>query len=398
MIVALSAGRSAPAELRDRLALTEQGQRALLRAPRPGIAELIVLSTCHRTEIYATGDGLDSDVVHAVAAIMPGLLPTDHHDVKFMQGAEAIDHLFRVACGLDSLVIGEPQVLGQVRRALTLAEEAGSTGPVLTNIFGRAIRLGRQVRNETPLGRLARSVGDFAADYLNTRFIRLDDRKVLIVGAGEIARDAAFGCRKGGAVLTVASRTLESAEQLADDVGAEAYTLEALPRLLAGNDIAIVAVSGNFRILTSDLPEDPVSPLLILDLSVPRVVDAVNHASIEVLDLDELPGPRGPEIIDAMIDAESMVKREVADLLHWADTRASGPTIKELHSFAEQVVQDEVRRAIGGMNLTPEQEDKVRAVGQRIANKLLHGPTVELRRCNDADRSTIRRIFHLTGD
>ncbi|HEX2053913.1 MAG TPA: glutamyl-tRNA reductase [Actinomycetota bacterium] len=398
MIVALSAGRSAPAELRDRLALTEDGQRKLLRGPRPGIAELIVLSTCHRTEIYATGDGLDSDVVHAVAAIMPGLLPTDHHDVRFMQGAEAIEHLFRVACGLDSLVIGEPQVLGQVRRALTLAEEAGSTGPVLTNIFGRAIRLGRQVRNETPLGRLARSVGDFAADYLNTRFIRLDDRKVLIVGAGEIARDAAFGCRKGGATLTVASRTLESAQELADDIGAEAYTLASLPQLLPQADVAIVALSGNFKISTADLPAAPASPLLILDLSVPRVVDAVNHESIEVLDLDEIPGPRGPEITDAMIDAESMVKREVADLLHWADTRASGPTIKELHSFAEQVVNDEVRRAMGSLGLTEEQEVKLRSVGQRIANKLLHGPTVELRRCSDADRATIRRIFHLPGD
>src|SRR5688572_28997988 len=122
MIVALSAGRNAPAELRDRLALTEEGQRALLSGPRPGIGELIVLSTCHRTEIYATVDGLDSDVVHAVAAIMPGLLPTDQHDVSFMQGAEAIEHLFTVACGLDSLVVGEPQVLGQVRRALTLAQ------------------------------------------------------------------------------------------------------------------------------------------------------------------------------------------------------------------------------------------------------------------------------------
>lgn len=150
MIVGLSAGRQAPAELRDRLALTEAGQRELLHGPRPGLAELVVLSTCHRTEIYATGDGLDSDVVHAVAAIMPGLLPTDHNDVRLMQGADAIEHLFRVSCGLDSLVIGEPQVLGQVRRALTLAEQAGSTGPVLKNIFSRAIRLGRQVRNETP--------------------------------------------------------------------------------------------------------------------------------------------------------------------------------------------------------------------------------------------------------
>ena len=351
MIVALSAGRQSPVELRERLALSEEGQRELLNGPRPGLAELIVLSTCHRTEIYATGDGLDSDVVHAVAAIMPGLLPTDHHDVRLLQGADAIEHLFRVACGLDSLVIGEPQVLSQVRRALTMAEEAGSTGPVLTNIFGRAIRLGRQVRSETPLGRLARSVGEFAADYLNTRFEQMSEVKVLIAGAGEIARDAAFGCRKAGAALTVVSRSQESADDLAADVGADAYTLDSLPQLLARADVAIVALSGNFRISEEDFSDDWRTPLLILDLSVPRVVDVVGHDLIEVIDLDELPGPRGPEVIDAMIDAESMVKKEVADLMHWADTRASGPAIKELHAFAEQVVRDEVRRAMGGLGL-----------------------------------------------
>jgi glutamyl-tRNA reductase len=162
--------------------------------------------------------------------------------------------------------------------------------------------------------------------------------------------------------------------------------------------VAIVALAGDFRITMDDLPANPRSHLLLLDLSVPRVVDAISHDMIEVLDLDELPGPRGPEITDAMIDAESMVKKEVADLMHWADTRASGPTIKELHDFAEQVVRDEVRRAIGGLGLSPDQEAKVQATGQRIANKLLHGPTVELRRCNEADRATIRRIFHLPGD
>lgn len=398
MIVALSAGRQAPAELRDRLALDVDGQRRLLSTRRPGLAELIVLSTCHRTEIYATGDGLDSDVVHAVAAIMPGLLPTDHHDVKFMQGADAIDHLFRVACGLDSLVIGEPQVLGQVRRALTLAEEAGATGPVLTNIFSRAIRLGRQVRNETPLGRLARSIGDFAADYLAARFEDLTNRRVLIVGAGEIGRDAAFGCRKAGANLTIASRTLEAAEELAGEVGATAHTLDSLPGLLADAEMVIVALSGDFRIAQHDLPINPSSPLLILDLSVPRVVDTVSNDHTEVLDLGELPGPRGPEITDAMIDGESMVKKEVADLLHWADTRASGPAIKELRSFAEKVVEDEVRRLTGGMSLSDDEMAKIEALGQRIAKKILHGPTVELRRCSDADRATIRRIFHLNSD
>lgn len=398
MIVALSAGRSSPAELRDRLALNEPAQKELLAGPRPGIGELIVLSTCHRTEIYATGDGLDSDVIHGVAAIMPGLLPTDHNDVSFLQGAEAIEHLFRVACGLDSLVIGEPQVLGQVRKALYLAEQAGSTGPVLTNIFSRAIRLGRAARSQTALGRLGRSVGMIAGDYLQSRFGSLEGRDVLIVGAGETARDAALVCRKADAQLTVLSRTMDSARLLADEVGGEAGTLDFLAEHLARAEAAVVALSGDTVIGPSMLPQSRQTPLLILDLSVPRVVDATAAKTVEALDLDEIPGPRGPEITDAMIDAEAMVRKEVADLLHWADTRAAGPAIKELRSFAEQVVQEEVRRVVGSMPLSEEQAAKIHALGVRIANKLLHGPTIELRRCTEAERATIRRAFRLTGE
>lgn len=397
MIVALSAGRGSPPELRERLALNEQGQRELLNAPRPGIAELIVLSTCHRTEIYATGDGLESDVVHAVAAMMPGLLPTDQHDVRFMQGTEAIDHLFRVSCGLDSLVIGEPQVLGQVRKALFMAEQAGATGPVLTNIFGRAIRLGRSARNQTPLGRLGRSVGSIAGDYLHTRFMGLAGRRVLIVGAGEIARDAALTCRKADADLTIVSRTFESANRLAEEVDGTAARFEALESRLAQAEMAIVAVSGDL-IIGPDLLNNRKSPILILDLSVPRVVQATGIHEVEVLDLEEIPGPRGPEITDAMIDAEALVKKEVADLMHWADTRAAGPVIKELRTFAEELVREEVHRAALSMHLDPDQTAKLNSMGLRIANKLLHGPTTELRRCNNSDRATIRRIFRLKGE
>lgn len=400
MIVALSAGRHSPVELRERLALNEAGQRELLSAPRPGIAELIVLSTCHRTEIYATGDGLDSDVVHSVAAIMPGLLPTDHHDLRFMQGAEAIEHLFRVACGLDSLVVGEPQVLGQVRRALLLAQQARATGPVLTNIFSRAIRLGRTARSQTALGRLGHSIGSVAAEYLQTRFGDLTGKQVLITGAGEIARDAAVGCMKAGADLTLVSRTSESAARLADELGVRApsFSLDFLPVLMAQTQMAIVALSGDYRVKASDLPDNPFPSLLILDLSVPKVVDATSRAGVEILDLEELPGPRGPEITDAMIDAEWLVSKEVAELMHWADTRASGPAIKQLRAFAEDLVNEELKRASGGLGLSPEQSARVHAMGLRIANKLLHGPTVELRKCSDADRATIRRIFHLPGE
>ena len=398
MIVALSAGRSAPAELRDRLSLNEAAQKQLLVSPHPGLAELIVLSTCHRTEIYATGDGQDYEVVHSVAAIMPGLLPTDQHDVTFLQGADAVEHLFRVACGLDSLVIGEPQVLGQVRKALNLAEQAGATGPVLTNIFSRAIRIGRTARNETALGRLGRSVGSIAGDYLYSRFGDLTGSEVLIVGAGEIARDAAQDCRKAGASMTVLSRTISSADKLAEEVGARADTLDNLAAHLERADMAIVAVTGDFMIGAEVLPQIRRTPLLVLDLSVPRVVENAGGPLVEVLDLDEIPGPRGPEITDAMIDAEALVRKEVADLMHWADTRAAGPAIKELRTFADEVVQEEVRRSAGSMGLDDAQAAKLQELGLRIANKLLHGPTIELRRCSEADRATIRRAFRLKGE
>lgn len=397
MIVALSAGRDAPAELRSRLALDDQGQKELLSAPRPGVAELVVLSTCHRTELYATGDGVDGDLVHAVAGVMPGLLPTDHSDMRLLQGSEAIEHLFRVACGLDSLVIGEPQVLGQVRRALVIAQEAEAAGPVLTNIFGRAIRLGRRARAQTGLGRLGQSIGSIAADYLSDRFNGVQGRRVAVIGSGEAASDAAKSLWKANAQVSLVSRTLASAERVVDLVeGASAFPIEQLNRVLDDSELALVAVSGGLLLKSSDIPSRTADePYLVLDLSVPAAVETSDRADVEIRTLEEIPGPRGPEITEAVIDAEAMVKKEVADLQHWADTRASGPAIQDLRTFAEQLVQEEISRSIGTLGLTPEQRSRIEQLGMRIANKLLHGPTTQLRRSDEATRTLIRKIFHL---
>src|SRR5438477_5711210 len=203
MILALCAGRTAPAELRARLAYDELTQRSVLEAERPGVGELALLCTCHRTEAYFTSAGDESEAVHGVAAILPGLLPTDQHDLEVLTGTDAIEHLFRVASGLDSLVVGEPQVLGQVRRAYALARDVGSTGPALANIFGRAIRLGRRVRTGTGLGRIGQSIGSIAADHLRQRLGGLAGRAGVVVGAGEAATDAAERLAKLGARLSV---------------------------------------------------------------------------------------------------------------------------------------------------------------------------------------------------
>lgn len=398
MIAALSAGRDASKELRSRLAFTEADQRRLLESPRPGLGELAVLSTCHRTELYATGDGTDAELVHAMAGLLPGLQPTDQHELRFLQGAEAIEHLFRVACGLDSLVVGEPQVLGQVRRAMILAEESRALGPVLINIFQRAIRLGKLARAETSLGKIGASIGSIAIEYLTDRLGGLDGKNGLVVGAGEAARDAATESKRAGATLKIVSRTPAAAISLAKDLEVTPSSMETLRTDFEEADFAIVAVSGGIFIRAADLPAKfKVEPFPILDLSIPAAVDHTGRDEVDLRSLEDIPGPRGPQVTEAIIDTEAMVKREVFDLLQWADTRAAGPLIFELHQMAERLVNEEVSRAARSMNLAPEEEERIKALVSRIAAKLLHAPTAELRRADEETRAIVRRLFRLEG-
>lgn len=393
MILALSAGRDSPAELRARIALDEARARELLRTPRAGIGELAVLSTCHRTEIYVTADGAESDALHAAAGLLPGLLPTDQHDLRYMRGVEAVEHLFRVACGLDSLVIGETQVLGQVRRAYTVAKDEGAAGPVLANIFGRAIRLGKRVRAETPLGRLGRSIGSITSEFISAHLGGLGAKRGAVIGSGEAASDAAVALWKEGADLTIVGRSLPAARKLAAEVQGRARPIAELIEALAESEFAVAATSSGHLFKASEITPRTGAPLLLIDLSVPPAVEPAGRGDVDLRSLEEIPGPRGPEITDAVIEAEAMVRREIAELERWIDTRASGPAIRALRDHAEKLVGEEVARALGGMDVGPEDRQKITALGSRIANKLLHGPTTALRDADAEMRKLIHRLF-----
>ena len=396
MILALVADRSAPAELRSRLAYDEPTQRAVLQAERAGVGELAILCTCHRTEVYFTSLGAESEAVHAVAAILPGLLPTDQADLQLLEGLGAIEHLFRVACGLDSRVVGEPQVLGQVRRAYVLARDAGSTGPALANIFGRAIRLGKRVRNGTELGRIGQSIGSIAADHLQQRLGGLEGRAGVIVGAGEAAADAGERLARLGARLSVASRTRASAAKLAAVLDAPAYALADLAAVLDKAEFAVVAVSGGIVVHPRHLPvRSPEEPFVMVDLSVPRAVELDGRAGVELASLEEIPGPGGPGVAAALGGAEAMVAAEIALLERWLETRESGPAIRRLRERAGSLVTDEVARAVSGLELPEPARARIDALGMRIANKLLHGPTTALREADETTRATIMRMFGL---
>ncbi|HVE92555.1 MAG TPA: glutamyl-tRNA reductase [Actinomycetota bacterium] len=390
MIIALSAGREAPAGLRSRLALDEPAQREVLRASRSAVAELVVLSTCHRTELYAAVESPVAEAVHSVAALLPGLQPTDSQDLRLMEGAEAVEHLFRVASGLDSLVVGEPQVLGQVRRGFVLAQEEDAVGPVLANILGRAIRLGRQVRSDTPLGRNAGSIGSLTAGFLITRLDGLKGRAGCVIGTGEAARDAACELSAAGADLTVVGRRLEPAQSLASELNSKHADVSDLKAVLSGSDFAVVAVSGG-PVLTSE--HVPARPLVVVDLSVPRAVEAIDRPGLEVRCLEDIPVPgRWPE---GLREAEDMVRREVAELELWADTRAAGPSILALRARAESIVREEVRKAAQSMDAGPDEAQRMAQMALRIANKILHGPLTALRRADPQSRELIERMFGL---
>lgn len=395
MILALCAGRSAPPELRARLAYDEPTQRALLQAERPGVGELAILCTCHRTEAYFTSSGAESEAIHGLAAILPGLLPTDQHDLQLLEGLEAIEHLFRVACGLDSQVLGEPQVLGQVRRAFVLAKEVGSTGPALSNIFGRAMRLGKRVRAETELGRAGHSIGSIAAHHVKERLGSLEGHTGAVVGAGEAAEDAAHRLHALGARLAVVSRSKASAARLAEQVDGTAFALSELAEVLGKSDFAVVAVSGGIVVRPRHIPEREGAPFLILDLSVPRAVDIDGRTDVELRSLEEIPGPRNPEVAGGQEAAESLLTAEVAQIERWLETRASAPAIQSLRTQAEAVVADEVARAVSGLAADDPARARMATLGTRIANKLLHGPTTALRDADDETRAAIMRLFGL---
>ncbi len=396
MILALSAGRDSPSELRARLAYVEAQQREVLRAPRPGVGELALICTCHRTEAYFTSEGDESEAIHTVAGTLPGLLPTDHHDLRFMEGLEAVEHLFRVACGLDSLVIGEHQVLGQVRRAYALAREEGAAGVTLSNLFGRGIRLGRQVRNGISPGEKTHSIGSIAAEHLAQRLGGLMGRAGCVVGAGEAATDAAHSLFRSGAQLAVVSRSHPSATRLAGEIEATAHPLRDLQKVLSRSEFAVVAVSSGVLVRVEDLPpRSPEHPFLVLDLSVPRAVEIDGRKDVELRSLEEIPRRQGPEVEAFVAETEALVHEELARLERWLDTRASGTAIRDLRARALSLVQAEVARASSSLHLPAEAEERMAMFGMRIAKKLLHGPTTALREADDETRALIRRIFGL---
>jgi glutamyl-tRNA reductase len=385
--------RHAPLEVRERLYLADGHALELAATLAADGAEVVVLSTCNRTEVYLAGGSgtrTTEELERRSGLSLDGVLEAWEED-------DAVEHLFRVAAGLDSLVPGEAQILGQVRQAYDAALTAGTTGPLLNRLFEDALHAGKRVRTEAKLAELPESVAASAVELAAKALGGLAQRRALLFGAGKMSELAARDLRAGGAEVVVSSRTLESAQELAERVGGTAAPFDAVAVELEHADLVLSATRCPYLILHAEAVQPRNRPLVLIDVAVPRDLDP-EIGPLEgctLYDIDDLgEGLVGRE--EDVREAEAIVAEEAARFADWRRSRGAAPAIAALRRRAEEIRADELARAEPRLAELSERERKtVETLTAQIVNKLLHAPTV---RAKHAGSEQLRELFALRED
>jgi glutamyl-tRNA reductase len=384
--------KSSPLPVREALAFAKDDLPAALARLRAeaGLAEVMILSTCNRVEVYAAGGSAEAEriasVMRAYAALRSRLAPILYRLV----GEDAVRHAFRVAAGLDSMVLGEPQILGQLKDAYQAAETAGTLGGVLNALRQRSLSAAKRARTETGIGRHAVSVSHVAVELARKIFGTLDGRRVLLVGAGKMSRLAALRLVREGARATVLGRTLPRTEELAAALGGRAAGLEDLVPELAQADIVISSTgSPDLVIHRAQVAAARAGrggrPLFLIDIAVPRDIDpdVRGLSGVFLYDLDDLRSVSEANLRERQREAEAaeaLVASEADALAQWQRSQRAVPLLVALRQRGEEIRRAEVEKARRRMGaLTAEQERALEAVTTAIVNKLLHAPTVGLK-------------------
>ena len=409
--------KTAPVEVRERLAFAEIALPAALRdlASRDGVNEAMLLSTCNRVEIALTAD----DAVDPLAAVnsflrdsrgvqMDVLGPCLYHH----EGKDAIHHLFRVAASLDSMVVGEPQILGQLKAAYAHAKANDCLNGLLENVITHAFSVAKRVRSETGIGQMAVSVSYAAVELARKIFGSLDGRTVIIVGSGKMSELAARHLRRSGAAhIFVTNRTYERAQELAVLFQGTPIEYNRFLGILPEVDILIASSGAPHFILNKEEMQRVISarrnkPMFLIDIAVPRNIEpSVNEIDnvflYDIDDLQEVVNANLRERIKEAERAEELVVQEVERMMARLKVQEVVPTIVSLQEQLEHIRAAEIermRRKLGP--LTPEQEEALDGLTRGIVNKIAHGPISELRR--QAGRpegghivDAIRQVFHL---
>lgn len=390
--------RTAPVEVRERFAVDDPLPWLQKLVEGEEIEEAVLVSTCNRVEIVATAPSLES-ARHRLRAFFhrdlgrASPLPHNRSESAMLYehvDSDAVRHLFRVAASIDSLVVGEPQILGQVKDAYRVAAEGGACGPLLNRLFTSAFASAKRVRTETQIASRPVSVARVAVDLAQQIFETLADKHALLVGAGEMIEAALEALRGAGlASVAVANRTPERAAELAGRFGATAHGLDELPALLAAADVVMTSIGVDRPMLDAPLFEEALRlrrrrPIFAIDLGVPHNVDpAVNQLDdVYLYDVDDLAGvaeANAEERRRETVRAEAIVQEEVERFDGWLSALQAVPTIRRLRARAESIRQSELDKALGRLGLGDAERKGVEALTRSIVNKLLHAPVSRLR-------------------
>jgi glutamyl-tRNA reductase len=392
---------TAPLDVREQVAFGPESLNQALRdlIEHEPVKEAAIISTCNRTEVYCN----TSEPFRAIdwlarfhrlktGTLEPFIyrLPREH----------AVQHAFRVASGLDSMVIGEPQILGQMKDAVRCAEEAGTLGTVLFKLFQSTFSVAKEVRTHTDVGASSVSMAAAAVKLAERIYPTIRDQKMLFIGAGEMIELTAthFATRQPRA-MTFANRTRERAEELTQRFGGTAMALTELPDQLALHDIVVSCTASPLPILGKGMIERAIRarrhrPMLMIDLAVPRdiEVEAGDLDDVFLYSVDDL-GKIVQEGLDlrqaAVAQAEAIITAGVHDFMHWLETREVVPTIRALRDHAERMRRHELERALKLLARGEDPDKVLEQLSHSLTNKFLHGPTSALNQAEAGDRNTL---------
>ena len=397
--------QTAPLDVREQVAFSPDALGHALRdlLARPKVKEAAILSTCNRTEVYVHGTDPQPVVrwleeFHRVPAdsLSPYIytLPRDR----------AVTHAFRVASGLDSMVLGEPQILGQMKQAVRHADSAGSLGLVLNRLFQRTFAVAKDVRTQTDIGSASISMAAAAVKLAERIFPTISEQRLLLIGAGDmIDLTATHFAARTPKSITIANRTLERGRELAARFGAEAITLNEMPERLHEFDIVVTCTASTLPILGKGLLERVVkarrhAPIFIVDLAVPRDVEpeAAVLNDVFLYSVDDLSAIVKDNLQirkEAVAQAEDMIAAQAGHFLRWLEGRTVVPTITALHGHHDQLRAAELERARKLLAGGTSPEQVLDQLARGLTNKFLHAPTQALNQAGDAERAELVAMF-----
>ena len=409
--------KSAPIEMREKLAFSERKLNESLKNlyQHPLISENIILSTCNRVEIYAKVEDIENGIMSLKKFF------ADYHEIPMQDldqhfytyiNQETIEHLFSVSSSLDSMVVGEPQILGQVKEAYIAAKDQKATGLVLSQLFEKSFSVAKKVRSETAIAEKAVSVSYAAVELAKKIFDDLKDKVVLLIGAGEMSELAARHLLTSGVnSILVSSRNFERAIELARALKGSAIRFESFADELIRTDIIISSTSAPHPIIRKDMVEKAIHkrknrPMFFIDIAVPRDVepevdDIENIYLYNIDDLQEVVDSNKCERETEAEKARKLIKKEVTLFSEWLESLKAAPTISSIREQAENIRISEIKKTFSKLkDLTETQKAAIDSMTTSMVNKILHKPTSKIREQTKAKHGhwyiqVVRHLFHL---